>query len=235
MKNYQTAIITGASKGFGFALAENLAHKGWRLLINARHADQLLKARNYLAGLTDVLAISGDVRDEIHLLQITEALQMNNWKVDLVINNASSLGITPRRMLLEHPVEDLHTVFHTNLIAPLSLLQKIKPFLTRNASIINVSSDAAKEAYERWGAYGGSKAALDHITAILGKEYPAWRFYSFDPGDMQTDMQQDAFPGEDISDRPLPAEKAVPACLGLITGDLPSGRYTVELLKKEMV
>jgi len=132
-------------------------------------------------------------------------------------------------------VEDLHTVFHTNLIAPLSLLQKIKPFLTEKAVIINVSSDAAKEAYERWGAYGGSKAGLDHLTAILGKEYPAWRFYSFDPGDMRTDMQQAAFPGEDISDRPLPEEKAVPACIELITGEFSSGRYTVELLKREMV
>jgi NAD(P)-dependent dehydrogenase (short-subunit alcohol dehydrogenase family) len=235
MKNNPTAIITGASKGFGFALAETLAHRGWKLLINARNADILLRARNHLAGLTEVLAISGDVRDEIHLLQIAEALQMNKWKVGLIVNNASSLGITPRRILLDHPVEDLHTVFHTNVIAPLSLLQKVKPFLTENAVIINVSSDAAKEAYERWGAYGGSKAALDHVTAILGKEYPALRFYSFDPGDMRTDMQQAAFPNEDISDRPLPAQKAVPACLGLITGELQSGRYTLESLKKELV
>lgn len=235
MKRHQTAIITGASKGFGFALAENLARKGWRLLINAREANRLLKARNHLADLTDTIAISGDVRDEIHLLQINQALQMKNWKVDLVVNNASSLGVTPRSKLLEHPVEDLHTVFHTNVIAPLSLLQKVKPFLTENAVIINVSSDAGKEAYERWGAYGGSKAALDHVTVILGKEYPAWRFYSFDPGDMRTDMQQAAFPNEDISDRPFPAEKAVPACMELITGELPSGRYTAESLKKELV
>ena len=235
MKSHKTAIITGASKGFGLALAEQLAREGWRLLINARHANRLLKSRNRLSDLTEVIAISGDVRDEIHLLQIVEALEMKNRKVDLVVNNASSLGITPRRKLLEHPVEDLHSVFHTNVIAPLSLLQKVRPYLSEKAVIINVSSDAGKEAYERWGAYGGSKAALDLITAILGKEYPGWRFYSFDPGDMRTDMQQEAFPGEDISDRPLPEENAVPACLELINGELESGRYTVELLKKEMV
>ena len=121
------------------------------------------------------------------------------------------------------------------MIAPVSLLQKVKPYLKNNATIINVSSDAGAEAYETWGAYGGSKAGLDHMTAILGIEYPAYRFYAFDPGDMRTDMHQAAFPGQDISDRPLPAEKAVPTILHLLENKLPGGRYTTSILKEQSV
>ena len=173
MTKKKTALITGASKGLGYSLAENLAHNGWNLLINARNAKQLLAAKNHLEQFTKVIAISGDVRDEIHLLQLAEALQSNQWQLDLVVNNASALGVSPMPHLLDHPVEDLHVIFHTNMIAPISLLQKVKPYLKTNATIINVSSDAGAEAYETWGAYGGSKAGLDHMTAILAKEYPA--------------------------------------------------------------
>src|SRR5687768_14249751 len=200
MTNKKTALITGASKGLGYSLAEKLAHKGWNLLINARNAKQLLEAKNYLEQFTKVIAISGDVRDEIHLLQLAEALELNQWQLDLVVNNASALGVSPMPRLLNHPVDDLHVIFHTNMIAPISLLQKVKPYLKHNATIINISSDAGAETYENWGAYGGSKAGLDHMTAILAKEYPMYRFYAFDPGDMRTDMHQAAFPGENISD-----------------------------------
>lgn len=231
----KTALITGASKGLGYSLAENLAKKGWNLLINARNASQLLAAKNDLSQFTKVMAISGDVRDEIHLLQLAEALQSNQWQLDLLVNNASSLGVSPMPYLLDHPVNDLHGILHTNMIAPVSLLQKVRPHLTANATIINVSSDAGAEAYENWGAYGGSKAGLDHMTAILAKEYPAWRFYAFDPGDMRTEMHQAAFPGQDISDRPLPAEKAAPAMIRLIENDFPSGRYTASILKEQSV
>lgn len=233
MTNKKTALITGASKGLGFALAENLIHNGWNVLINARHAKELLEAKNHLAQFTDVIAVSGDVRDEIHLLQLAEALQSHHWRLDLVVNNASCLGISPMPRLLDHPIEDLHLIFHTNMIAPISLLQKVRPYLKKNATIINISSDAGAEAYETWGAYGGSKAALDHMTAILAKEYPAYKFYAFDPGDMRTDMHQAAFSGEDISDRPLPIEKAVPALMQLIENDFPTGRYTTSILAKE--
>lgn len=235
MTNKKTALITGASKGLGYALAENLAHKGWNLLINARSAKQLLSVKNHLAQFTKVIAISGDVRDEIHLLQLAEALKTNQWKLNLVVNNASALGISPMPALLDHTIDDLHVIFHTNMIAPISILQKVKPYLKPNAIIINVSSDAGAEAYENWGAYGGSKAGLDHMTAILAKEYPAYRFYAFDPGDMRTEMHQAAFPGENISDRPLPSEHAVPAMIRLIENKFPNGRYTASSILKEQL
>ncbi len=235
MEDKKTALITGASKGLGFALAESLARKGWNLILNARDPKRLLAAKNHMAGLANVIAISGDVRDEIHLLQLAETLEKEQWKLDLVVNNASALGMSPMRNLLDHPVEDLHTVLHTNMIAPISLLQKITPHLRRGAKIINVSSDAAVEAYETWGAYGGSKAGLDHMTAILGKENPQYQFYAFDPGDMRTDMHQAAFPGEDISDRPLPSEQAVPAIMTLIENTVPGGRYTSNFHKEQAI
>ena len=235
MTNKKTALITGASKGLGYSLAENLAHKGWNLLINARNAKQLLAAKNHLQQFTKVIAISGDVRDEIHLLQLAEALQTNQWQLDLVVNNASALGVSPMPPLLDHPVDDLHVIFHTNMIAPISLLQKVQPYLKTNAVIINVSSDAGAEAYKTWGAYGGSKAGLDHMTIILAKENPGYRFYAFDPGDMRTDMHQSAFPGQDISDRPLPAEHAVPALIHLIENEFPNGRYTTSILKEQLI
>jgi len=234
MTNNKIALITGASKGLGYSLAENLALKGWTLLINARNAKKLLDARNRLGRITKVIAISGDVRDEIHLLQLTEALETNQLKLDLVVNNASALGVSPMPSLLDQPIDDLHTIFHTNMIAPISLLQKIRSHLNPRATIINVSSDAGAEAYENWGAYGGSKAGLDHMTSILAKENPEYKFYSFDPGDMRTEMHQAAFPGQDISDRPLPEEYAVPALLELIKNELPSGRYTTSILKEQL-
>lgn len=236
METKKTALITGASKGLGFEVAKALASEGWQLLINARNAAPLLQAKNELASLTEVVAISGDMRDEIHLLQLVEALEKQAWKLDLVINNASALGTSPMPQLLDHPIDDLHVIFHTNLIAPLSLLQKVKPYLNEDATIINLSSDAGVEAYETWGAYGSSKAGLDHLTAVLGKENPSYRFYAFDPGDMRTDMHQAAFPNQDISDRPLPKEQAVPALLHLLTKPLANGRYTSgQLLDSELV
>ncbi len=234
MTNNKTALITGASKGFGYALAENLGLKGWTLLINARNAKKLLEARNRLGRITKVIAVSGDVRDEIHLLQLVEVLQTNQWRLDLVVNSASALGVSPMPSLLNHPIDDLHTIFHTNMIAPISLLQKIRSYLNPRATIVNVSSDAGAEAYENWGAYGGSKAGLDHMTTILAKENPEYKFYSFDPGDMRTDMHQAAFAGQDISDRPLPEEHAVPALMELIKSELPSGRYTTSILKEQL-
>ena len=227
------ALITGASKGFGYSLAKDLASKGWKLLLTARDAARLLSVKIELSSHTEVLAISGDVRDEIHLMELAQLLRDKSWKLDLLVNNASALGPSPMLSLREHPIEEMHLVLHTNMIAPISLLQKVYPQLREGAKIINLSSDAAVEAYESWGVYGASKAGLDHMTAVLEKENPSFRFYAFDPGDMRTDMHQAAFPQEDISDRPLPEEFALPAAWELIEKDLPSGRYTPQSLIKE--
>ena len=226
----KTALITGASKGLGLALATALAKEGWYLLINARNAAQLRKAQLSLQQWTKVEAISGDIRDEIHLLQFPERLAQNNWQLDLVVNNASTLGASPQPVLLDLPVEALHNIFHTNAIAPISLLQKVRPFLRENATIINISSDAAVHAYETWGGYGSSKAAVDHWTGILAKENPQWNIYAVDPGDMHTDMHQAAFPSEDIGHLPLPDMQAVPGILNLIKNKKESGRYVAEEL-----
>ncbi|MEO1259355.1 MAG: SDR family oxidoreductase [Bacteroidota bacterium] len=232
----KTALITGASKGLGLALATALAREGWNLLINARNAKQLREAQLLLSQWTEVEAISGDVRDEIHLLQFPERLTQRNWQLDVVVNNASTLGASPQPTLLELPVEALHTIFHTNAIAPISLLQKINSFLNENATIINISSDASVNAYETWGGYGASKAAVDHWTRILAKENPQLNIYAIDPGDMRTDMHQAAFPGEDIHHLPLPEIHAVPAILYLINNKKESGRYAAaELLEMELV
>jgi len=233
MKQHKTALITGASKGLGYALAKELIKEGWNLLITARNSARLLQVKKELEQYGTVLAKAGDVRDEIHLMELAETINNEGWKPALIVNNASALGLSPLQSLLQHSVDNLHVVFHTNLIAPISLLQKVSPTLNLGAKVINISSDAAVEVYETWGAYGGSKAGMDHITSILAKENPEHSYFSFDPGDMRTDMHQAAFPGEDISDRPKPSEFAVPALLKLINGEFPSGRYTVESLKKE--
>jgi NAD(P)-dependent dehydrogenase (short-subunit alcohol dehydrogenase family) len=230
----QTALITGASRGLGFALALALAKKGWQLIINGRNAHKLLATQRKLEQYTKVEAISGNVIDEIHLIQLPERIAQFG-KIDLVVNNASTLGASPQPHLLDFPIEAVHTVFHTNVIAPLSLLQKIKNHLKPNAQIINISSDAAKEAYEGWGPYSASKAALDHLTAILGKENPQWQIYAFDPGDMRTQMHQEAFPGEDISDRPNPEAFAIPGLLTLIEEKFDSGRYQASKISNEFL
>lgn len=222
-KSKRTALITGASRGLGLALARTLAQQGWQLILTARNAVKLLAVQEELSKITTVDAISGDLIDEIHLLQLpARAAKMGG--LDIVINNASTLGISPQPGLLEYKIEVIHSVFHTNVIAPLSLLQKLQHSLKPGARIINVSSDAAVNAYEGWGAYGASKAALDHLSAIFAKENPQWKIYWVDPGDMRTQMHQEAFPGEDISDRPLP-ESTVPGFLQLIEEEWPSGRY----------
>ena len=227
-KHTPTAIITGASQGLGLAVAKALAQQNWRLIINARQARPLLEVQKELQVYSEVYAISGDVRDEIHLLQFVDLIEREDWQIDLVINNASTIGPSPQPPLLDYAIEDLHRIYHTNVIAPISLLQKVRPYLNSTATIINISSDAAVETYAGWSGYGSSKAATDHWTAILGKEQPLWKVYAFDPGDMRTHMHQAAFPGEDISDRPLPESVAVPALLSLVEKQPASGRYTAQ-------
>jgi NAD(P)-dependent dehydrogenase (short-subunit alcohol dehydrogenase family) len=222
-----TAIVTGASRGLGLALARALAERGWVLVIDAREAGPLNEAATDLALITDVAALPGDVADAEHREALIAAA---NGPIDLLVNNASALGPSPQPGLAAYPLDSLELVYRVNVFAPLALVQRALPRLPAGARIVNVSSDAAVEAYEGWGGYGSSKAALDQLTAILGAEHPRLRVYAVDPGDMNTRLHQEAFPGEDISDRP-PPEESVPGLLALIEGDLPSGRYQARALE----
>jgi len=219
----RTALITGASRGLGLALARRLAEDGWRLIIDARGEDDLENARAELAELTEVTAIAGNVMDPQHRGDLAGAAR-DSGGLDALVNNASILGPSPQPDLLDYPLGILEQVYKTNVISPLALVQAVRHDLKPDARIVNVTSDAAVEPYEGWGGYGSSKAALEQLSNILAAENPGWRVYRVDPGDMRTRMHQEAFPDEDIGDRPLP-EESVPGLLELLTGDLPSGRY----------
>ena len=217
----RVAIVTGASRGLGLALARALAERGWRLIVDARTGDELAAAA---AGLDGATAIAGDVSDPAHRRALVAAAE-EAGRLDLLVNNASTLGASPLPPLAEYPLDTLERVLRVNVLAPLALVQAALPLLARSSGrILNLSSDAAIEPYEGWGGYGASKAALDQLSNVLAAEQPELRVYAVDPGDMNTQMHQDAFPGEDISDRP-PPESAVPGLLELVEGDRPSGRY----------
>jgi NAD(P)-dependent dehydrogenase (short-subunit alcohol dehydrogenase family) len=211
-------IVTGASRGLGLALTRALASRGWQLAVDARGGEALDDAVAALGGVT---ALPGDVADPEHRRALVAAA---GDRVDLLVSNASVLGPSPRPLLADYPLDELRRVYEVNVLAPLALVQLALPRLAPGAAILNITSDAAVEPYEGWGGYGSSKAALDQLTAILGAELPELRVYAVDPGDMRTQLQQEAFPGEDISDR-LPPEESVPGLLALIEGSLPSGRY----------
>ncbi|MCU1601467.1 MAG: Short-chain dehydrogenase/reductase [Frankiales bacterium] len=205
----KTALITGASKGLGLALARALAADGWTLVLDARDGDLL--TANAPAG---AIVVPGDVTDPEHRAALHAAVP---GELDLLVNNASTLGPSPMPALQDHDLAELRQVFEVNVVAPLALMQ-----LTRPTTVVSISSDAAVEPYAGWGGYGSSKAALDHLMAVYAAEHPHLRVLSFDPGDLRTDLHQAAFPGEDITDRPLP-ETVVPAFLRLL--EQPSGRY----------
>jgi NAD(P)-dependent dehydrogenase (short-subunit alcohol dehydrogenase family) len=225
----QVAIITGASRGLGLALADALADQGWALVIDARDADALAAAEAALAPRTTVRAVPGDVTDPTHRRALVSAAIELDGAIDAVVNNASYLGPSPQPPLAHYPVDVVRRVYEVNVFAPLALVQEALPSIRPGGRIVNVTSDAAVEAYEGWGGYGSSKAALEQLTAVLAEERPDLRVYRVDPGDLRTRMHQEAFPGEDISDRPLP-EVAVPGLVRLLDGVEPSGRYRAQEL-----
>ena len=215
-----TALVTGASRGLGRALTADLAHHGWRVVVDARHGEQLADA---VAGLPGVVAVPGDVADPAHRTELAETVD-DLGGLDLLVLNASLLGPSPQPELADYPLDVLEQVLRVNLVAPLGLVQALRALLRPGARIVAVTSDAGAEPMAGWGGYGTSKAALEHLAAVLAVENPQWRVHVVDPGDMRTAMHQEAFPGEDISDRPEP-ETVVPALRTLVDGDLPSGRY----------
>jgi NAD(P)-dependent dehydrogenase (short-subunit alcohol dehydrogenase family) len=215
------ALITGASRGLGRAIARSLGERGWSMIIDARGADALAAVA---AELPTARAVVGDVTDSWHRAALADAVESFGG-LHLLVNNASHLGPSPQPQLAEYPLADLADVYRVNVTAPLALIQQVLPaLLTNGGTIVNISSDAAVEAYAGWGGYGSAKAALDQLTAILAAEQPTLRVYSFDPGDMRTEMHQRAFPGEDISDRPEP-ESVVPSFLRLLEERPEGGRY----------
>ena len=231
------ALVTGASRGFGEALGRALAADGWGLVLDARGADDLEAVAAEIGRITAVIAVPGDVTDPGHRADLVRAAESLGG-LDLLVNNAGALGPSPQPLLADYPLAVLADVYAANVLAPLGLTQLALPLLgaSPKGTIVDITSDAAVEGYEGWGGYGSSKAALEQLNNVLGAEQPGLRVYRFDPGDMRTKMHQDAFPGEDITDRALPADVAVPGFLRLLAADLPSGRYRAsELTVKETV
>jgi NAD(P)-dependent dehydrogenase (short-subunit alcohol dehydrogenase family) len=223
--NTPTALITGASRGLGRALADGLAREGYALIIDARDAAALDAAAAAIrAGGGTVTAVAGDVTDPAHRAGLLRAAEAAGG-LNLLVNNAGTLGASPLPALADYPVGELRTAFEANVIAPIALTQLMLPLLrTAGGAVLNITSDAAVEAYAGWGGYGAAKAALEQASNVLAAEELAIRVWWADPGDLRTDMHQRAFPGEDISDRPRP-ESVVPAFMRLVTQRLPSGRY----------
>lgn len=219
------ALITGASRGLGRALADGLAAAGYSLVIDGRDAGTLGLAAAAIRGArgsAEIIAVPGDVTDAAHRSALREAA---GGQLDLLVNNAGTLGAAPLPALADYPLGELRAAFEANVLAPLALVQLFLPALReRGGAVLNITSDAAIEPYSGWGGYGALKAALEQASNVLAAEEPAIRVWWVDPGDLRTDMHQAAFPGQDISDRPLP-ETVIPALVRLVAERLPSGRY----------
>jgi NAD(P)-dependent dehydrogenase (short-subunit alcohol dehydrogenase family) len=231
-----TALVTGATQGLGLALARALTARGWSVVVTARTSDDVARTVRELHAerpgtgneTPDVIGVAGDVADAVHRREVVEAVTRlsGDRGLDLLVNNASTLGPLPLRPLRDLGADDLAAVLAVNVLGPQALVHDLLPAVEAAAGVVvSISSDAGVEHYETWGGYGASKAALDHLTLTLGTEVPGIRAYAVDPGDMRTRMHQDAFPGEDIGDRPLPEDVAVPGLLSLVDGTMPSGRY----------
>jgi NAD(P)-dependent dehydrogenase (short-subunit alcohol dehydrogenase family) len=220
----RVAVITGASRGLGRALAEGLAEDGWRLVVDGRDNAALTAAVSGLPAGAVVRAPAGDITDPEHRADLVRAAAELGGP-HLLINNAGTLGASPLPAVADYPLDALRAAFEVNVLAPLALTQMMLPGLReRGGAVLCVTSDAAVEAYAGWGGYGAAKAALEQACAVLAAEEGVVRVWRVDPGDLRTDMHQRAFPGEDISDRPLP-ESVVPAFRRLISERMPSGRY----------
>ncbi|MEP7047882.1 MAG: SDR family oxidoreductase [Ilumatobacteraceae bacterium] len=223
----QAALITGGTKGFGLALAESLVQDGWSVVIDGRDPTALDDALRRLVTMSRdqmVRGVAGDVADPAHRAALLASVDTIG-RLDLLVNNASTLGPSPQPHLATYPLDEFQRVLQVNVVAPLALVQATLPLLrTHHGAIVDVTSDAAVEGYEGWGGYGSSKAALEQLSNVLAAEEPDVRVYWFDPGDMRTEMHQAAFPGEDISDRPLP-EMVVPVLRRLLNDAPPSGRF----------
>ena len=220
------AVVTGASKGLGLALTRALADRGWSVVVDARDGDALQRAT---AGRPGVTAVPGDVADPAHRAELVRAVERLG-RLDALVNNASTLGASPLPRLDVLPLDTYRQTLEVNVVAPLALVQAFLPLLrASDGRIVNITSDAGVEGYESWGGYGSSKAALEQLSNVLAAEEPGVKVYWLDPGDMRTDMHQDAFPGEDISDRP-PPEESIPGLLALVDGNRPSGRYRAKAL-----
>jgi NAD(P)-dependent dehydrogenase (short-subunit alcohol dehydrogenase family) len=225
------ALITGASRGLGLALARALVARDWELIIDARGEHDLRTVAAELAAAAPVHAVPGDIADEKHRQDLVDTVGAHGGGIDLLVHNASLLGPSPQPSLADYSLDELERVYAANVFAPLRLTQLLLPRMGPDARIISITSDAAVEPYEGWGGYGSSKAALEQWTKVLAAERPELCIYVVDPGDMRTQMHQDAFPGEDISDRP-PPEASVPGLVTVIEGDLPSGRYEARALAR---
>ncbi|HEX6310071.1 MAG TPA: SDR family oxidoreductase [Acidimicrobiia bacterium] len=228
LRSKPVAVITGASQGLGLALAHALAREGWALVIDARRRDRLDAAVAALAAETEVAGVAGDVTDPAHRDALARAAaELGGAR--LLVNNASTLGESPLPTLCAIDPDVFRRILDVNVVAPVALVQALGDQLGDGATVVNMTSDAGIEPYEGWGGYGSSKAALEHASRILAAERPDLRVLVVDPGDMRTEMHQDAFPGEDISDRPEPGA-SVPGLLDLVAGDRPSGRYEARRL-----
>lgn len=218
------AVVTGASRGLGLAITRALVAGGWSVVVDGRAGHDLMAAVSDLTGPGEAVAIPGDVADPDHRQRLVEAATVIG-PVRLIVNNASYLGPSPQPVLADYPLDTLRRVYEVNVVAPLALIQAFLPLMAETGGVIvNITSDAGVEGYPGWGGYGSSKAALEQVSRVLAAEQPQLRVYWVDPGDMNTRMQQEAFPGEDVTDRP-PPEESVPGLLALAKGDLPSGRY----------
>jgi NAD(P)-dependent dehydrogenase (short-subunit alcohol dehydrogenase family) len=227
------AVITGASQGLGLALATSLAHDGWSLVVDGRDAGRLDAAVAALPRGPHV-AVPGDVTDSWHRGALA-ATAAELGGAALLVNNASTLGQSPLPRLVDLEPTTYARILEVNLVAPVTLTGLLLPQLREHhGRVVNITSDASVEAYESWGGYGSSKAALDLATRVLAAEEPTLRAYAADPGDLRTALHQAAFPGEDIGDRPEPAT-VVPRLMALVTGDLPSGRYRAADLPADRV
>ena len=218
----RVALVTGGSTGLGLALSRALALDGWRVITDGRSAEKFKDAELPEA----VTVIVGDLTDAEHRERLLDEVR-SFGRLDLLVHNASTLGPLPMRPLTEVDIVDLQHVWRTNIGGPLVLTSTLLPWLqVTDGVLLSISSDAAVDHYDTWGLYGASKAALDHVTLTYAAE-TGLTGYAVDPGDMRTAMHQDAYPGEDISDRPLP-ESVVPRLLALLDARPESGRYRAE-------